>query len=1281
MRSIYFLLAICFFETVFAQQRDFVISWDAPKTLNNGISNLKVPNFNEGNFDFDGENLHFVAQWEETALLQPNSAIISGITTSSISQNELFDLSVSVIPQQLEFSLKQTNSRGQSGLLLELSPIIKTPNGYESITSFSVSYQTSPQPVNQRSISVYNSVLSQGGWFRFTIDQSGIYKLNRDFLQSLGVNVTGLDPRTIKIYGYGGLMLPLENLPNSPMDPIENAIKVIGEDDGVFNPDDYVLFYGRAASYDQESRTHINAYTNQTIYYLQVGGNNGLRVSSYIEPVAPANQSLTSFVDYQFHELDEYNLANMGRRWFGERFDFDAQQDFTFNFPNLISGELAEIKVLAAATSEVNTTMSITLNNTAIGQLSFLGNNSQSSNLASGSELSAQKVLPGSGVTIGLSYNDNGNPASTGYLDYISIAAKRSLTYTGESLFFNTKSSSQNNQVVSLTLDNSSSVVSLWDVSDIENIKELENSNAASSLTFKTVAQEDKLFLTVAPQNFLVPQRLSNSTVSTINLKGTIFQDNSNGLEDVEYLILTREDMQFQAERLADIHRSLSGLNVKVVLLSDIYKEFNTGNPDIAAIRNFVKYVYDRPIDPSKRLKYVCLFGDGSFDYKDRISNNNNIVPSWYSYNSFNAVSSFVSDDFFGMMDLGEGLMANSDQLDIAIGRILADTPQRAKTLVDKIASYYTEAAYGSWRNQVVVISDDVDASSEFDLENTTNIIGDMVSSQKPQMNVTKIHSDAFVQESSSGGERYPEVNKAIFDAIELGALVVNYFGHGGEDGLAGERIFDILNAKELKNECKLNCFVTVTCEYTKFDNPNRPTAGEYLYWNSKGGAIGMLTTTRRIFLNVGVLFNVKLQDYLFGINGAPENVSMAEALRLTKTSPSLSGVNQRRLVFFIGDPAMKLALPKPEIKLTHINGTPVSGNTEMLRALDLATLKGEVVDQSGNILSNYNGQLTATIYDKLVERSTLGNDGTTDSSGNLLLLDFETLGSTIFKGQASISNGVFDFSFVVPRDIQIAEGTGKVSFYAKEEVQLNDHTGADLSVRIGGINPNASQDNVGPTINLFMNDESFISGGITNENPTLLVNLFDLNGINTIGGVGHDILATLDGDEANAFNLNDYYVANQDDFQNGTVNYPFRYLDPGEHLLKLKAWDVYNNSSEAEIRFVVYDENDGLFIDHVLNYPNPFINYTEFWFNHNSSEPLDIMVQIFSISGKLVKTLHGQSSGDGKANSALSRDITWDGTDDFGDFIGKGVYVYKLTVRSSLTGSTATKFEKLVKL
>jgi len=1281
MRLIIFFLAVCFFGTVSAQKRDFTILWNAPKSISNGIAQLRIPSFEDAHFDFDGDRLKFVAQWPERALLLPNSAKISNLKTTPLNKKELFDLAEAAIPEALEYNLTNTNARGQRGLMLEISPIIKTAAGYQKVLSFSISYQISPQASGQRSLTWFNSILSQGSWFKFAITESGIYRLNRDFFQSLGVQVAGLDPKTIKIYGLGGDMLPLELLPDTPLDPIENAIQVIGEEDGVFNSEDYVLFYGRSSSYNEESRTHINAYTDQTIYYVQVGGSNGLRVSPYVEPFENPVESLSSFVDYQFHEVDQYNLANIGRRWFGERFDFNAQQEFYFDFPNLISGEMAEIKVLAAATAEVNTSMSITLNNNTIGQLLFSGNSSQSSNLANGATLDVLAALPTSGVTVGLSYNNSGNPSSTGYLDYISIAAKRALTYAESTLFFNTKSSSQYNQVVSLSLNNCADIQSLWEVTDIANIKSIDNSDASSSIIFKTTAQENQQFVTLNPQDFLTPQILSNSNLSFQNLKGTIFRNDANQPSDVEYLILTREDMRFQAERLADIHRLNSGLQVKVVLLKDIYNEFNTGNPDIAAIRNFLKYVYDRPIDPDKRLKYVCLFGDGSYDYKDRINNNTNVVPSWYSYNSFNVVSSFVSDDFYGMMDWGEGTMSNSDQLDIAMGRILADTPQRAKVLVDKITSYYADLAYGTWRNRMVVISDDVDASSEFDLENTTNVIGDMVASQKPQINVTKIHSDAFVQESSSGGERYPDVNKAIFDAIELGALVVNYFGHGGEDGLAGERIFDILNARELKNECKLNCFVTVTCEYTKFDNPNRPTAGEYLYWNPNGGAVGMLTTTRRIFLNVGVLFNVKLQDYLFGINGAPENTSMAEALRLTKTSPSLSGVSQRRLVFFIGDPAMKLALPKPEIALTHINGTPISGNTELLRALDQATLKGEILDLNGNLMSDFNGLLTAVVFDKNIERSTLGNDGTTDAQGNLLLLDYETLGATVFNGQATVTNGIFDFSFIVPRDIQIAEGTGKVSFYAKEQQQLNDHTGYDLSVKIGGINPNAGQDNEGPTINIFMNDESFISGGITNENPTLLVNLSDLSGINTIGGVGHDILAILDGDEANAFNLNDYYVANQDDYQNGKLNYPFRDLEPGEHSLKVKAWDVYNNSSEAEIQFVVYNENDGLVIDHVLNYPNPFINYTEFWFNHNSSEPLDIMVQIFSVSGKLVKTLYGRSSGDGKITSALSRDLSWDGADDFGDYIGKGVYIYKLSVRSALTGSTASKFEKIVKL
>ena len=293
--------------------------------------------------------------------------------------------------------------------------------------------------------------------------------------------------------------------------------------------------------------------------------------------------------------------------------------------------------------------------------------------------------------------------------------------------------------------------------------------------------------------------------------------------------------------------------------------------------------------------------------------------------------------------------------------------------------------------------------------------------------------------------------------------------------------------------------------------------------------------------------------------------------------------------------------------------------------------------------------------------------------------MDFDVLGEVIFRGQASVTNGEFAFEFIVPRDITVAEGNGKISLYSKANTTLSDNRGYNYDIKIGGVNLNAPEDNSGPGINLFMNDENFVSGGITNENPTLLANLYDENGINTASGIGHDIIAILDGDETNVFKLNDYYSAAVDDYQRGSLSYPFRDLSPGLHTLTLKAWDVYNNSSTQDIQFIVFDKDDSLKLTNVLNYPNPFINYTEFWFSHNSSDVLDVSIQIFTISGKLIKTINGQTNTNSNTTSSISRDLTWDGTDDFGSKIGKGVYVYNLKVRSNSTGMQAEKIEKLV--
>ncbi|PKP16090.1 MAG: peptidase C25, partial [Bacteroidetes bacterium HGW-Bacteroidetes-23] len=475
-------------------------------------------------------------------------------------------------------------------------------------------------------------------------------------------------------------------------------------------------------------------------------------------------------------------------------------------------------------------------------------------------------------------------------------------------------------------------------------------------------------------------------------------------------------------------------------------------------------------------------------------------------------------------------------------------------------------------------------------------------------------------------------------------------------------------------NQYRYPLIVTVTCEFTRFDNPYRPTAGEYTYWNPTGGAISLITTTRQIGVTTGQDINEGFSSYLYGYGpNSSEETTIAEALRRAKNAYN----SQTLMVFYIGDPALKLAIPKPKIILTKVNDVPTDSSTFVFNALSKVKLSGEVRDLNGDaLLSNYNGDIAVQIFDKSINRSTLANDNTRDGSNNLIIMNFQTLGETIFRGNATVTNGLFEIEFIVPKDISIPVGNGRISFYAKSPSPvLQDQTGYDTSILIGGINENAPEDNIGPRVRLYMNDESFISGGITNASPIFLAFLEDENGINTASGIGHDIVAILDGDENNPYILNDYYETELNDYTKGKVRFPFRDLAPGLHTITFRAWDVYNNPVSAEIQFIVVGD-ETISLTNVLNYPNPFVSYTQFWFSHNRPfEPLDVQVQVFTITGKIVKTINQVINTEG----FLSREITWDGRDDFGDKIGKGVYVYKLTVKSNLTNKKVEKIEKLV--
>ncbi|MDC1321061.1 type IX secretion system sortase PorU [Flavobacteriaceae bacterium] len=1264
-----FLINFC---SVASQEKLININWVDNKTYLSEFNSFNVPYFDNYTHNFEPDiGVTLTTQWIEDFIIDPNLVSVEKINYVTVNTSEVGSLDINSVPTKIDFKLNNSLSKKNRTLYLEFNPFFRQDNVLNKVLSFSIQYNKKRSQDNQKLSTISNSVLSQGSWYKFQVGNSGVYKLSKSFLNDMGVNTNNIDPRTIKIFGNGGGMLPLMNSSEFPYDPIENAIKFIGEEDGVFNNDDYIIFYAKGQdTYNEESNTNLNSFTNETFYLLNVSAGLGRRVVDIVEPELDENYIIDEYQDYKFHEVDNYNIAKIGRRWFGERFDFESIKNFEFEFDNLITSKPINLKVYTAAVSEIPTSMSLKVNNLDIDNFNYQSINDPI--LASEDYFNNQISVSNSLINVTLDYNNNGNPSSYAYLDYISIEATCGLSFNGSQLIFYNNEVENLNGVGKYVISNSNSLDEVWNVTDISNITFKENSSLESNFYIKSSLGFTSKYIAFSRSDLLLPVANSSVVLANQNLKNNVFVSNNNDLENVDYLIVTSEEMLSQANRLADINRNVNNINVKVVDLKTIYNEFNSSNPDISAIRNFVKYVYD---NSEGNLKYLCLFGDASYDYKNRIANNTNIVPSWHSLSSFSLSSSFISDDFFGMMDFNEGTMSSSDKLDIAVGRILADTPQRAKDLVDKIESYYSEESFGSWRNNTIVIADDVDESWEDIIQSTSDSLATIIEINKPSINIKKIYADAYVQESTSGGERYPEVNNAIVEGIEVGALVVNYFGHGGEDGIARERIFDKIDATELLNKNKLNCFVSVTCEFTKFDNPNRETAGEFLYWNKNGGAVGLITTTRQIFVSVGVDFNITLQQYLFNLN-SNTTYSMAEALRLTKNDPEISNIIQRRLVFFIGDPAMKLAFPDPNIKITSVNDIPVNDLNEPLKALSLVNIKGQVEGIGGEVLNNYNGELTSTVFDKNISRSTLANDNIYQNN-EPIILDFTTLGETIFKGKASISNGLFEFNFVVPRDIGMAVDNGKFSLYAENANQDVDNSGNEMSILIGGINENAENDNTGPDINLYMNDESFIDGGITNENPFLIVKLFDENGINTSSGIGHDITAVLDGDNSNTFQLNDYYEAALDDYQNGSIKYPLRDLEPGLHTINFKAWDVFNNSSSGEIQFLVNDQNDNLVISNVLNYPNPFVNYTEFWFNHNSSDVLDVLIQIFTVSGKLVKTISQQTNLSG--SSSLSRDLIWDGRDEYGDRLAKGVYVYKLKVRSLQTNKKTQKIQKLV--
>ena len=1123
---------------------------------------------------------------------------------------------------------------------MSLPAIIKQDGKIFRLKAFDVRKIPVPQLKSEIVANVWksSSVLSSGKWIKIRTSKKGVYKIPYSKLSDWGFN----DPVNVKVYGSGALALS-ENPGEIVYDDLEQCAVWRNTNGG----EQCLFFYAPGATtwnpgVDGNFRHKNNDYTSSGYFFLSENGGNKEPelIPSTIDPVT---HSLNSFDDYAFIENDIYNLLPLGsgKQWFGEKFSNGTIRSYSFTPTDVESGSEANIFVNAAARSYNASSMQASGNGTTLGTLSFSAVNTNDTYGLYANEQNARftTVISNGTLKVDLKYSATNSNAEA-WNDYLELNYRRILIAGDEPLFFRDVASAGKGNVVEFSIENAGATTKIMDVSDLNNPKEI--SGTLNDVTFKFRRPADEL------QEYVVFKTGGDFPVPT--LVGEVENQNLHALTSPEFLIISHPDFMGPAEDLANFHREYDGMTVDVVNAEKVYNEFSSGSKNATGIRNFVKMFYDR----GSTLKYVLLFGDGSYDNKNIKNGGHNFIPTYQSDNSLTPTSSFVTDDYFVMLDADESVYIGA--IDLGIGRIPASTKYEAQLVVDKVKRYYKPEALGSWRNIITFIGDDEDSRLHM---KQSEELADSVNQNNKAFLTDKIYFDSYVQEVTPSGERYTDVNTAINECVRDGVLILNYIGHANERFLAHERVLDISDINSWTNANTMPIFVTATCEFSRFDGDDT-SAGEYILLNPNGGGIGLFSTTRVVYATANFKLSKSFYSVIFDNDQNGEHYRMGDVMRLAKINIGNS-VNKRNFSL-LADPALKLSYPKYKVVTETINSKDAETEKQTIGALQKVTVSGYIADAFGNQIDDFNGTLIPTVYDKEMKMKTLGNSGETP-------FEFKVRENIIYKGKASVKNGSFTFSFVVPKDISYSIGNGKILYYADNGEE--DAHGAYENFEIGG-NGSIVSDNEGPDIELFLDSENFKPGDKTGANPILLANLSDENGINTVGtGIGHDITAVLDNDYSNVSILNNYYQAGSDDYTSGSIAYQLKNLLPGQHTLTLKAWDVANNSSEVEIEFEVTGD---LLIRDITNYPNPASEYTYFVIEHNQNDAsLDVIFDIYDRSGRSVdrfQTSVGSSAG-------KSNPVRWD-LSESKVAATSGVYIYRAIVKNS-DGIISSKSGKMI--
>lgn len=1089
-----------------------------------------------------------------------------------------------------------------------------------------------------------SSVLSKGSWFKVGIPSTGIYKLTKADLDDLGVNSNNLDSRNIKIFGNGiqGI-LPQANDATRPDDLLENAIFVEGEQDGSFDENDFILFY--ALGPDQKSWSgdgfsyEKNIYSDSAYYFLHVSDEPGKRISNH-QNASGSGIPVTNFDDVEVFEEDVNNILSSGRGWYGELFDNEEINSFSFDLAG-ISSDIA-LTVKGVGQSPEPNYFRISTAETSIGDLTIATSpNGPGTTYSIKAQEATNTFNVSKALNLDLNFQFQANTSSgRGYLDYFYLTFKRTLQLRGSQTAFRT----MDNLGALLEFQIPQADIEVWNVTNPTGVFRQVLAVDGAGSTFKSQSPEVEEFVV-----------FSGSDLPSPILLGQISNQNLRGDTSYEGVIISSPLFLAEAERLATFHRTHDNLSIKVVTPEQIYNEFSSGRQDVAAIRDFAKHVYTE----GAKLKYLLLFGDCSFDYKNRKQDNTNFVPTYESRNSFHPIFSHSSDDFFGFFEEEEGewieARSGDHTMEIGIGRLPAKSSEEAGAMVDKVIYYSTSPnTLGKWRNQIAYLADDGDSNIH---ASHVEDLSELIDTTYTQYQIDKLLLDAFDQGESAvvGKEESPETTRALKTRIKEGTFSINFIGHGNEELWMDEEILTEEVIESFTNRNKMPIFITATCEFGRYDDPSQVSGGEMLLLNENGGAIALLTTSRPVFASTNFTLNEAFHRNIFKkVNG--EYQRLGDIIRVTKNEGLQGPVN--RNFTLLGDPMMMPAFPAADIFLNEL-----SSRVDTLSALEEITFTGEIRNE-GTKDVDFNGTLDIAVFDIEQNFRTKGQESSP--------YNYTVRSNALFRGASTVSGGEFSFTFVVPKTISYQFNPGKMSLYAADLKRNIDASGSSKDFVIGGTSPSPTSDDEPPLVSMFLNDESFINGANVARSSMLFAKISDDNGITTTGnGLVQGITLTLNEEE---INLNQFYSSDLDTYKSGVVAFPIQDLDPGNYTAILAVYDTHNNLTKKEISFNVID---GSFIS-LFNqkvFPNPAQEQTNFTFEHDREEQdLDISIVVYNSQGEVVN-----KSTYLFENSSRLVEIPWATRTNSGQLLNRGVYFYRLIVKSNFDGAIKEIANKLV--